>query len=75
MQGVQAWDRPAILIEPFDERTPTLHDPLFQFCCNDASIAMKVLTTQSYLLDSCLLDTDNNSPQSSYSTHSTYSSY
>ena len=30
-----------ILIEPFDERTPTLHDPLFQFCCNDASIAMK----------------------------------
>ena len=34
-----------ILIEPFDERTPTLHDPLFQFCCNDASIAMKALTT------------------------------
>ena len=30
-----------ILIEPFDERTPTLHDPLFQFCCNDASIAIK----------------------------------
>ena len=30
-----------ILIEPYDERTPTLHDPLFQFCCNDASIAMK----------------------------------
>ncbi|KAL1504663.1 hypothetical protein AB1Y20_008443 [Prymnesium parvum] len=31
----------AIIIEPFDERTPTLHDPLFQFCCNDASIAIK----------------------------------
>jgi DNA excision repair protein ERCC-2 len=30
-----------IIIEPYDERTPTLHDPLFQFCCHDASIAMK----------------------------------
>ena len=30
-----------ILYEPYDERTPTLHDPLFQFCCNDASIAMR----------------------------------
>jgi len=29
-----------IIIEPYDERTPTLHDPLFQFCCNDASIAI-----------------------------------
>ena len=30
-----------ILIEPYDERTPTLRDPLFQLCCNDASIAIK----------------------------------
>ena len=30
-----------ILIEPYDERTPTLRDPLFQLCCNDASIAIR----------------------------------
>ena len=30
-----------IIIEPYDERSPSLPDPLFQFCCNDASIAMK----------------------------------
>ena len=30
-----------IIIEPYDERTPTLRDPLFQLCCNDASIAIK----------------------------------
>jgi len=30
-----------IIIEPYDERSPALPDPLFQFCCNDASIAMK----------------------------------
>mmetsp|Transcript_575 Transcript_575/g.1517 ORF Transcript_575/g.1517 Transcript_575/m.1517 type:complete len:148 (-) Transcript_575:1556-1999(-) len=30
-----------IIIEPFDERTPMLRDPLFQLCCNDASIAIK----------------------------------
>ena len=26
--------------QPYDERTPTLRDPLFQLCCNDASIAI-----------------------------------
>ena len=31
----------AILVEPYDERMPTVRDPLFQFCCNDASIAIK----------------------------------
>ena len=30
-----------IIIEPYDERTPTLSDPLFQLCCNDASIAIR----------------------------------
>ena len=30
-----------IIIEPHDERTPALRDPLFQLCCNDASIAIK----------------------------------
>ena len=30
-----------IIIEPYDERTPQLRDPLFQLCCNDASIAIK----------------------------------
>ena len=30
-----------IIIEPYDERTPTISDPLFQLCCNDASIAIK----------------------------------
>lgn len=30
-----------ILIEPYDERTPMQPDPLFQLCCNDASIAIK----------------------------------
>ena len=30
-----------IIIEPYDERTPALRDPLFQLCCNDASIAIK----------------------------------
>ena len=31
----------AILVEPYDERNQSQHDPLFQFCCNDASIAIK----------------------------------
>ena len=30
-----------IIIEPYDERTPSIRDPLFQLCCNDASIAIK----------------------------------
>jgi DNA excision repair protein ERCC-2 len=30
-----------IIIEPFDERTPNIPDPIFQFCCLDAAIAMK----------------------------------
>merc|ERR1719217_1665844 len=30
-----------IIMEPHDERTPTLSDPLFQLCCNDASIAIR----------------------------------
>jgi DNA excision repair protein ERCC-2 len=28
-----------IIIEPFDDRTPTVPDPVLQFCCLDASIA------------------------------------
>ncbi len=30
-----------IIIEPFDDRTPTVPDPVLQFCCLDASIAMR----------------------------------
>jgi DNA excision repair protein ERCC-2 len=30
-----------IIIEPFDERTPHIPDPIFQFACLDAAIAMK----------------------------------
>eukprot|EP01133_Synstelium_polycarpum_P009158 gene9158-10747_t len=30
-----------IIIEPFDQRNPNQFDPIFQFCCLDASIGMK----------------------------------
>ncbi|EFA78488.1 transcription factor IIH component [Heterostelium album PN500] len=30
-----------IIIEPYDQKTPNQYDPIFQFCCLDASIGMK----------------------------------
>jgi DNA excision repair protein ERCC-2 len=30
-----------LILEPFDERTPTIHDPVFHLCCLDASLAIK----------------------------------
>mmetsp|Transcript_14369 Transcript_14369/g.23917 ORF Transcript_14369/g.23917 Transcript_14369/m.23917 type:complete len:770 (+) Transcript_14369:56-2365(+) len=31
----------AIIIEPYDERTPTFHEPILQLSCLDASLAIK----------------------------------
>lgn len=39
-----------ILIEPFNDKTPTIIDPVLYFCCLDASIAIKVLKTYLYVL-------------------------
>jgi len=30
-----------VIFEPHDLRTPNVHDPLLQLCCNDASLAVK----------------------------------
>ena len=32
-----------IIAEPFDPRTPTLHDPLLQLCCTDPSLVLAPL--------------------------------
>jgi DNA excision repair protein ERCC-2 len=33
----------SIIIEPYDERAPTVHNPVLQFSCLDAAIAMRVV--------------------------------
>lgn len=33
----------AIIIEPYDERAPSVRNPVLQYCCLDAAIAMRVV--------------------------------
>lgn len=33
----------SLIIEPYDSRTPNIPDPILQFCCHDASLAMKAV--------------------------------
>eukprot|EP00026_Physarum_polycephalum_P003399 Phypoly_transcript_03410.p1 GENE.Phypoly_transcript_03410~~Phypoly_transcript_03410.p1 ORF type:complete len:721 (+),score=86.18 Phypoly_transcript_03410:291-2165(+) len=35
-----------LLIEPYDERTPNIIDPVLQYCCLDASLALKPVITK-----------------------------